>query len=439
MKLNANQRVPVYTHAGAPATKVNGIQLLRRLTMACLLWEDNFYVDGKSIADNIKDACENVKPEKIVELARETFQKGLLRHIPLFLIVQALKKKAACKELIYDICTRPDQMTELLTLYWKDGKVPLSAQLKKGLAKALTRFDTYQLAKYNRDAPIKLRDVLFLCHAKPKDEQQAKDWKDLVGNSLPIPETWETKLCAGDDKKETFKELLFKGKMGKLAILRNLRNMYESGLEKDQVEFQLCKSDRPLLPFQFIAAAKAVPQWEDIIEKAMLKSVCKKRMLKGVTLLLVDVSGSMDVLLSQKSSLYRADAASGLSILAREVCETIEVFTFSEGLCILPPRHGFALRDAIKNSQAHSSTYLGKALQYIKANLKIKLDRIIVITDEQAHDTPPFMGIDKCYMVNVGSYENGIKNNGEWLTITGFSENVIDYILEIESEVINDD
>jgi len=65
----------------------------------------------------------------------------------------------------------------------------LSAGVKRGLARAFTKFDAYQLAKYDRESVVKLRDVLFLCHAKPKDEAQAALWKKLVENTLepPIP------------------------------------------------------------------------------------------------------------------------------------------------------------------------------------------------------------------------------------------------------------
>jgi 60 kDa SS-A/Ro ribonucleoprotein len=144
----ASYYCPVFTKEGAPSTRVPPLQMLKRLTMACMLWEDSFYVDGKKHTEIIEEVCKKVKPEKIVQLAKDCHKKGLLRHVPLFLIVQALKQKAVCKGAIYDICTRPDQMTELLSLYWKDGKKPLAAQLKKGLANAFTRFDRYQLGKY---------------------------------------------------------------------------------------------------------------------------------------------------------------------------------------------------------------------------------------------------------------------------------------------------
>jgi len=53
-----------------------------------------------------------------------------------------------------------------------------------------------------------LRDVLFLCHAKPKDAEQAAVWKYLVENTLGLPDTWEVALSAGKDKRENFRRCL---------------------------------------------------------------------------------------------------------------------------------------------------------------------------------------------------------------------------------------
>lgn len=439
MRTNQNATTlhcPVFTQEGAPSTRVPPYQTLKRLTMACMLWEDSFYVDGKKHIEIIEDVCKHVKAEKITELARDCHKKGLLRHMPLFLIVQALKQKAKCSETIYNICNRPDQMTELLSLYWKDGKKSLPAQLKKGLAKAFTRFDEYQLAKYNRDTVIKLRDVLFLCHAKPKDKEQEVLWKKLIDKTLKTPDTWETRLSGGNDKKESFQELLEASKMGKLAIVRNLRNMQESGVCKKLVKRELMRNGRPLLPFQFLAAAKACPSWEDIIDEAMIKACESKKQLDGTTIVLVDVSGSMASKVSGKSEISNMDAANAIAILLREICEHVEIFSFSNSLILVPARRGMALRDAILKSQPNQGTYLGQCLRLLLTHRKPNVDitRVIVITDEQTHDVPPKMNIDKCYIINTACYQNGIKNNGEWLTINGFSEYVIDYILEIEQE-----
>jgi hypothetical protein len=63
-----------------------------------------------------------------------------------------------------------------------------------------------------RETTVKLRDVLFLCHAKPKDAEQAETWKKLVENTLESPDTWEVALSAGKDRRETWERLLRKAK-----------------------------------------------------------------------------------------------------------------------------------------------------------------------------------------------------------------------------------
>ena len=72
--------------------------------------------------------------------------------------------------------------------------MPLSGQVKKGLAAAFPKFDEHQLAKYDHSGPIKLRDVLFLCHAKPRDDAQAGVWRKLIWGRLVVSDTWEGTL-----------------------------------------------------------------------------------------------------------------------------------------------------------------------------------------------------------------------------------------------------
>src|SRR5690606_23450596 len=123
-------------------------------------------------------------------------------------------------------------LAEFVALYWRDGKRPLSAQMKKGLARAFCKFDAYQLAKYDRPGPVRLRDVLFLVHAKPAAATQADTWKKLAAKALDSPDTWEVALSAGADKRDTFERLLKEKKLGYLALLRNLRNMDQAGVDE---------------------------------------------------------------------------------------------------------------------------------------------------------------------------------------------------------------
>ncbi|MCI0538102.1 MAG: TROVE domain-containing protein [Verrucomicrobiales bacterium] len=182
MKLNRPVPSP-RTAQGAAASRINDELQLRRSVMACLLWEDAFYEEGVSIADRITALIPKVEAATVQRIALEARNEMKLRHVPL-LIVREMARLASHRHLVaktlVEVIQRPDELAEFLSIYWKEKKQPLSAQVKKGLATAFAKFDAYQLAKYNRDHAIKLRDVLFLSHARPKDSSQEAVWKKLV-------------------------------------------------------------------------------------------------------------------------------------------------------------------------------------------------------------------------------------------------------------------
>ena len=418
------------THEGGPAKTISPELQLRRSVLACLLWEEQFYEDGVEIAGRIQELVPKVKPEAVAALAVEARENMKLRHAPLLLVREMARHKTHRERVartLAQVIQRADELAEFVAIYWKDGKTPLSAQVKKGLAQAFLKFDEYQLAKYDRSGPIRLRDVLFLCHAKPRDSEQAALWKRLVEGELRTPDTWEVALSSGADKREAWERLLRERKLGALALLRNLRNMKQAAVDEALVLDGIAAMNTSrVLPFRFLAAARYASQWEEDLEAAMLNSLKELEKLPGRTVLLVDVSGSMISALSGRSEMLRTDAAYGLAILLREICKKAIVFTFSDNLVEVPPRRGFALRDALDSSQPHSATYLGKALEKIGE----PYDRIIVITDEQAHDRVPGPR-GRGYMINVASNKNGV-GYGPWTHIDGWSEAVVDYIRALE-------
>jgi len=434
-KTRANENV-LRTHEGGIARRITPYQELRRSVLSCLLWENGFYESGQEISERIADLVKVVRPFEAANLAIEAREQMKLRHAPLWIVRQMAKldsHKYMVAATLERIIQRADELTEFLALYWKDGRCPLSAQVKKGLARAFPKFDAYQLAKYNRKGQVKLRDVLFLCHAKPRDEQQSKVWASLIDGSLAPPDTWEVALSSGGDKAKTFLRLMEEKKLGGLAFLRNLRNMVDARIPVDVLEDYLRTVNLSnVLPFRFISAAAACPKLETGLESAMFNALKSMDRMAGKTILLIDVSGSMLVPLSSNSVMNRMDSASALGMLLREICDDIQIWTFSEDVVPVPPRRGFALNDAIKKSQLKRGTYLGKAVR--KLNAKEEYDRIIVITDEQSHDPVgnPLEG-KRGYMINVGMYKRGV-GYGPWVHIDGWSESVVRWIQAMESE-----
>lgn len=426
--LNKQAKGQLRTHEGAPAKAVSAEAQLRRSVMSCLLWEKEFYEDGQEIATRIAELCTQVTNGVIATIAIEAREVSKLRHVPLLLVREMARRGGSLvAKTLERVIQRADEMTEFLAIYWADGKVPLSAQVKKGLARAFTKFDAYQLAKYNRDGAVKLRDVLFLTHAKPRDEEQEQMWKQLVEGNLPTPDTWEVELSASKDKRASWSRLLGEHRLGGLALLRNLRNMQQASVDEDLIRAALGGMNTSrILPFRFIAAARYAPRFEPELEAAMFSSCATLPKLAGKTILLVDHSWSMLAALSEKSDMTRFDAAAGLAMVAREVCEHVQVFSFSDRIEEVPPRRGFALRDAIVASNQWSGTYLGLAVSQID----MPHDRLIVITDEQTGDPVPDPP-QRTYMINVASARNGV-GYYSWTHLDGFSENIVRFIAHLE-------
>lgn len=468
MKTNVKVKVPpVRTFEGAVATKTTPEVQLRRLTTTAMLFENGFYVDGKTTAQLIADLVPKARPEFVAAAAFEARTKMKLRHVPLLLVREMARHpehKALVSRLLPDVIQRADEITEFLAIYWKDGKTPISAQVKKGLARAFNKFGEYALAKYNRDGAVKLRDVAFLTHVKPQDpdliarlvnkdripeftkggskvehkQTTKKDYPEgkldatrvAVNPGLKTPDTWEVELSAGkgEGKLASWQRLLAEKKLGGLAFLRNLRNMTQAGVDTAALAAYAKDMDvSRILPFRFVAAARVVPQLEHILEPLMFKALGDQTKLPGRTVLLVDVSGSMGGPISNKSDLIRLDAAAALAMLLREICEDVVIGRFDDRTELVPPRRGFALRDAI--GRPRGGTSLRQAVNWANAQ---KYDRLIVFTDEQSMDRPE-APTGKGYIVNIAAHQHGV-GYGAWHTVNGFSEAIIDYIREYEAQ-----
>lgn len=428
-----NRKVRQYTHEGAPAKIVDAVSQLERSVMSCMLWEDGFYETGIEIAKRIKDLCAVIDPMEVARIAVQAKQDMRLRHVPLLLAREMVRTKdgrAALKNVIPHVITRADDLTEFMALYWADGKVPLAKQLKRLLGESFRKFDEYQLQKYNGGKKsVKLADVLKLTRPKPVDDAQAALWQRLVKNELATPDTWEVELSKSTDKKASWNRLIIANKLGGLALLRNLRNIRTAGVDDVLTLGAIASLNAGrLLPINFIAAANHNPSFEPALEKKFFDCFANRVQQSGRTVILVDVSGSMDEKLSGRGEMTRMDVACSLAMLGRELFADLRVLTFSDTLVEVPARRGFALRDAITQSQIHNGTNLGGAVLGVMQSLSP--ERLIVITDEQSRTVVP--DVKGGYMVNVASNKNGV-GYGPWLHIDGWSDKVLDYIIHYEN------
>jgi 60 kDa SS-A/Ro ribonucleoprotein len=151
MRLNTAP-TPSKTFEGATAITGDAITQLRRTILSCMLFEDTFYEDGKTIYERIKDLVPKCDISDVGDLAVRARRDFKIRHASLLLLREMVRHpmhrsldKRTWDHVFDTVIQRADELSEFVAMYWKDGKTPLSARVKKGLAVAFQKFDEYQL------------------------------------------------------------------------------------------------------------------------------------------------------------------------------------------------------------------------------------------------------------------------------------------------------
>ncbi len=306
---------------------------------------DKLYEKETETLDRIKKLVKEIgttDPEFVAKLAVYAREQMHLRTLPLVLLVELAKVHSGdtlVSRAIARVVSRADEIPELLAYYAKTndrtdfkklGK--LSKQIQKGLSVAFNKFDAYQFAKYSRDTSVKMRDALFVVHPKPKDEATRLVFEGITNNTLETPYTWETELSKGGDKKVAWEALIDSGKLGYMALLRNLRNIVAAKVSNDHLEkVAVFISDRERvlkskqLPFRFLAAYREIRSAESgkvplLMEALERAAVIATANIEGIGVndrihISVDTSGSMSTLLSARSKLNLQDVGLILAML----------------------------------------------------------------------------------------------------------------------------
>jgi hypothetical protein len=445
---------------GGTGSIVHGEARLRRMVATCLLWEDLFYQDGAAQARELAQAIAEANPVEVASVAIDARNLYKLRHVPLYMASLLERNRAMAPgvvaNLLAEVIQRPDELSEFLAIHAKlnkrktsDLKRFLSAQVKKGLARAFMKFSEYQLAKWNKDMDVKLRDVLFLCHAKPKTAEQRSTWQKLIDGTLPPADTWEVALSAcktEGEKRAAWVRLLEQESLGDMALLMNLRNMQEVKVPEALIREALGKARfEKILPFRFIAAARVAPRLEDALDAGMLRAMGAMPRLPGRTGLLIDGSQSMTGQLSAKGTLNRFDAAAALATILRELAPEVRIAVYTQGdynrqrgyeaglaFAEIPNRRGMALVEAITTALPMGGTPTYAAAARCKKEWDV--DRFILLTDGEATDKGVLepIGTEANYVIQVAPYKTGVAARGAYVEIGGFSERVVDFIVAHE-------
>jgi len=289
---------------------------------ANMLKEPNFYSASDQKRTKLLAALESVlqtDPEFICKLAFYSREKLNIRATSNFLLAYAASRpqtKAvlskyfrAAIRLPNDLLEVVQHVQELTAKEVPEGHYYIPKALKREVRLKFKEFSIYQLGKYcsegrrkrqakkekGKELPeerlqLAMKRLVRLCHIHepadtvcaligvryPASEEEFKA-TSLAATAafdpsragkrmkIPTPVTWETELSARGNSAQVWEELIKSRKLPFMAMLRNLRNLLLTGVDRDTHEMVLSRLQDPgqvaqsrLFPFRFFSAFEAL-------------------------------------------------------------------------------------------------------------------------------------------------------------------------------------
>jgi len=464
-------------YEGATSYKIDEKSELISRVLCSLVGEEKFYISGEDSNKELIDLLKRVAdkdPEFCLKLAAYARNEFYLRSVPQLILVEManhlkLKGTGLIREYAPYIIKRADEITECMAYQLEHFGKPIPTRFKKAIADAFNRFNKYQLAKYNRDAKVKMRDAMFLCHPKPKDKEQEEIFKKLADKTLESPGTWEVFISTHGSTKETWEYVIDKIwlKDGKIhnyfAILRNLRNLLDKNISEEYISkiAQAISNEEAvkknmLLPFRYLSAYREVQFTESFNSQIILKAIAKAMdisitnipKLNGNTCIAVDNSGSMRDNISSRSVIEYRDIAATLGASLNKISNSLVIIFSENAIPLILDSNDSVLSNVqtILSSCEPSSTNAYKVPQLLLEK-GIRTDRLILLSDMQCWNSdsqrvydfaPEFRKYRKTinpdcwlYSVDLAGYGKGIQvPQGEKNTVllAGWSDRILDFI-----------
>jgi len=228
------------TKEGSRSFKFDHKMELYQTVVTTLFGESNFYESKDErtsrITRLVRKCVEGGDAQYVANLAVYAREKMYLRSIPVFLTVTLAKEIRAVDSSDYNVrlltgrvIQRADEIREMFAAAEavfgnsKDNKTfkkVVPRALLKGIADSFNKFDAYQFKKWSGGkGSIKFTDVMRVVHPTPKDEAQNAIFKNIMEDTLPAIDTWETNISGDGSNTENW-QLVADAKIEKTAWIR---------------------------------------------------------------------------------------------------------------------------------------------------------------------------------------------------------------------------
>jgi len=415
--------------------------------------KDEYYESGDARATRISTLATQVatkEPLFVAQLAKVARSEYHLRSVTSVLLGTLAKTHRGddlTKRAIVASTERVDDLTELAAFVG----TPMPKQVKRGIRNAILKFSRHQLAKYKGEGKaMSLVDLFNLVHPKVQhaSTQQAEAWKDLMEGNLKSTDTWESEVSAGKTEEEraaAFSNLILEGKMGYMAMLRNLNNLIKYKVSDEVIDAAVARLTSPeevakskQLPFRFYTAFQNVKgnrKLSDAITDAMELSVANVPSFDGKMLIAVDTSGSMSGDPIQKAAVFAA------TMIKANDADVILYDTQTRELAVSGRSTVIDLAQKIIDNAMGGGT----ATSMVFKTAKKAYDRIVILSDneswsdyggvqesyeayKQKHTSDPYV-----YAIDIQGYgTTDLQKSPKVFHLTGWSERMLDFMAAAE-------
>ena len=357
---------------------------------------------------------------------------------------------------------RPDDVSEIFAIVESLGD-KRSHALVRGASDYISGLSAYQMDKYAmRRKNWSMIDLINVTHAK-------SDIVDKFYNGvLEKADTWEQKISAAkdeDEKNTNWRELVEGGKLGYLALIRNLNNILNAGVNEDWVVSylvpQLTNADKIhkslVFPYQIYTAYKNLEVREVntcfALDKAFRESVKNVPGLDGTSLVILDVSGSMEDPISGHSNMTIKEVCACYAAAIYLSNPNSEFIKFGSDAKQCHYNRLDSVFTLIKKMQENDDCGYGTDIISVWEMLDQHYDRVFLFSDMQVmtpnwwvytkgtsaidamNDYMRHYGRTHVYSVDAGNYSTQISNplRGDLTLLTGFSDKVFSFIKLLEN------
>ena len=400
-KFNTTNTRKTVNRSGNAAYSMTAQERLVSMVLTTFFNEKKFYGDNSKELVEMAESMALMDPHFVANLAvyaRKEMHLRSVSHVLTCIVAHTVASKPFIHYTVDGVVERADDMTEIMACYISMYGKPVPNGLKKALGDAMNRTNEFAFSKYNTPGKaVSFKDVLRICHPKPATDKASKVFNEILTDTLPVAKRWETELSARGNTKEVWEELIDENRLGYMAMLRNLRNIINAGPDNiDKVYEKLSNKDEVLkskqLPFRFLSAYKNLPSGStskvrDILEDACEYSIENLPKLPGKTVIAIDVSGSMNCRISNKSDTTCGEIAVLIGLMASKLCEEYIVYLFENNLKLMNVSHRSGiLQTACDYNIFGGGTNLTLPLRRM-INDGIYADRLIMLSDNEINSS----------------------------------------------------